>query len=501
MGSLSLIESNLTPQRAILWHCLDSHTRGAPLTTSRPSALPPPGARRASSFADGPVIATPLRPAPDVEGSTLDACAIHEEPSKVWHAVTPDPQCTISRVGSGPTTHGRVLCTQVVRRLEPPAGVEIFIERSPSAGRSTKATHRSSARSESLPSQIVCSAQFSFESPVRRLAAGKVARPHRAWSRANGNEMDTAEDWETTQMLENPARIILRAYTTPYVVYIGGEPAPTSPAPPSPRRQRWLQACRRQARGGESRIPSRTKRMASATPCGTCKRGRQDDLRRRMRCHKAMADVTYGHDGRLARPRLGLHRRHGDRSRQRSSTEKRRFGANIVKYYEICRDRRRHLQLCGAAVSGRTPVRIAREEDVAGAGPPGGARRRSGGSSAVEQHEDARDLGRLLRRDLDREPAADAARSGEAGRRLRAEGGRARCDAVVSPAPLVGVERPLRFAARMVLRRDRQHGDVRRTSRCRGSASSCWTTWEARARSRVETPAHAYGNHESDVRY
>ncbi len=59
----------------------------------------------------------------------------------------------------------------------------------------------------------------------------------------------------------------------------------------------------------------------------------------------------------------------------------------------------------------------------------------------------------------------------------------------------------VRFAARLALRRERQHADVRRTSRCRGRRCSCTTTRCCRATSTSRPPSHCFGNHQSNVRY
>ena len=144
--------------------------------------------------------------------------------------------------------------------------------------------------------------------------------------------------------------------------------------------------------------------------------------------------------------------------------------------------RQRHLRgLRGGAAAGRAQSGVLSEAEHPGADAAGRARGRRRRRDL--RHEDAGDRRALRQRDLDRQRHSARARPEEGGDHLRDPVQRAGTDAVVAQARRGRADLGVRFAAGLALRRERQHADVRRTSRCRGRRCSCTTTRCCRATS------------------
>ncbi len=138
----------------------------------------------------------------------------------------------------------------------------------------------------------------------------------------------------------------------------------------------------------------------------------------------------------------------------------------------------RHLcELCRGAAAGRAQSRILREAQSAGADLAGRARGRC--RDIHLRHEDARDRGRVFRRDLDRQPHPLGARPAEAGGDVCRAGQRAGAQSLVAPAVLP--EKRIRQPARLAVRRKRLHG-ARRERACAVGARLCHGRRGARAR-------------------
>ena len=175
------------------------------------------------------------------------------------------------------------------------------------------------------------------------------------------------------------------------------------------------------------------------------------------------------HDLRHVRPLAGpcfrLRHRHVDpavRLRYRGLEVRRQPG----RLLRALPQERRLRDLCRATAPGRAQPGILHAPEPAGADALGNRRARR--RHRDQRHEDAGDQRGLLRRHLDRQPAAARAQPGQAGGNLRRAGGRAGADPVVAPAAQPQHLQRVRRPARLALRRNRFHGDVRKRLRAVG---------------------------------
>ena len=199
----------------------------------------------------------------------------------------------------------------------------------------------------------------------------------------------------------------------------------------------------------------------------------RDDLRKRAETHRRIAKWTCGLLGRSPRPRRVVRLGSRDEAgavRGQPQGLRRQPGGLLGRHAQ-----ERHLRLlhraapAGRAQAGALPARRADRADAA---------RHQGDRQGrrAQRHEDARHLGRLLQRDLGRQPAPARARPGQGVDHLRRPpraGGRQDLVAQAVRAPR-GVR--VRQPAVLEVRRDRTRWSSSRTSRCRGSACSRTTT-------------------------
>ena len=184
----------------------------------------------------------------------------------------------------------------------------------------------------------------------------------------------------------------------------------------------------------------------------------RDDLQRRMIGHRRIADFTYGMFGRspdhVASFVTGMAMKPDELKAPCGHPD------NLLAYYRHIRDNDIY------AVYAVVPPQAARNPEFyqrQNIPVPTLARRARGRCRRRHlRHEDAGDRRRLRQRNLDRQRHPARARPEEGGDHLRHSLQRAGPATVVAPAVRARLHLRIRFAARLSLRRERQHADVRR---------------------------------------